>query len=116
LKFLIFDKRFDFFKNDLFDPHHAEGLVNPKVSAKILVTVFACKFRKHQILNRSPPNATLRRAPRFHGKKSKNQKQFVPKLFKKYNQHKLVILHALGYPKTVTKIFALTFGLTSPSA
>jgi hypothetical protein len=38
--------------------HLAEGLVNPKVRAKILVTDFgyprACRFRKHQILNRSP--------------------------------------------------------------
>jgi hypothetical protein len=37
--------------------HHAEGLVNPKVLAQKKVTDFgyprACRFRKHQILNRS---------------------------------------------------------------
>jgi hypothetical protein len=38
--------------------HHAEGFVNPKVRALKKVTDFgyprACRFRKHQILNRSP--------------------------------------------------------------
>jgi hypothetical protein len=38
--------------------HHAEGLVNPKVRANKKVTDFgyprACRFRKHQIENRSP--------------------------------------------------------------
>jgi hypothetical protein len=40
------------------ESHHAEGLVNPKVHAQKKVTDFgfprACRFRKHQILNRSP--------------------------------------------------------------
>jgi hypothetical protein len=39
-------------------PHHAEGLVNPKVRAQKKVTDFgyprACRLRKHQIKNRSP--------------------------------------------------------------
>jgi hypothetical protein len=38
--------------------HHAEGLVNPKVHAQKKVNDFgyprACRFRKHQIINRSP--------------------------------------------------------------
>jgi hypothetical protein len=41
-----------------YSSHHAEGLVNPKVRALKKVTDFgyhsACRFRKHQILNRSP--------------------------------------------------------------
>jgi hypothetical protein len=40
------------------EAHHAEGLVNPKVRAQKKVTDFGyprgCRFRKHQILNRSP--------------------------------------------------------------
>jgi hypothetical protein len=48
-------------------PHHAEGIVNPKVRAQEKVTDFgyprACRFRKHQILNRSPelPLPTLKK-------------------------------------------------------
>jgi hypothetical protein len=38
--------------------HHAEGLVNPKVRAKFFGYWFwipqSMRFRKHQILNRSP--------------------------------------------------------------
>jgi hypothetical protein len=38
--------------------HHAEGLVNPKVRAQTKVTDLgyprACRFRKYQIVNRSP--------------------------------------------------------------
>jgi hypothetical protein len=47
--------------------HHAEGLVNPKVRALKKVTDFgyprASRFRKHQILNRSPevPLPTLKK-------------------------------------------------------
>jgi hypothetical protein len=39
-------------------PHHAEGLVNPKVLAQKKVTDFgyprACRFRKYQIENKFP--------------------------------------------------------------
>jgi E3 ubiquitin-protein ligase MARCH6 len=41
-----------------YSTHHAEGLVNPKVRVQKKVTDFglprACRFRKHQIKNRSP--------------------------------------------------------------
>jgi hypothetical protein len=42
----------------MFIPHHAEGLVDPKVRAIKKVTDFgyprACRFRKHQNENRFP--------------------------------------------------------------
>jgi hypothetical protein len=51
------------FSESTCSAHHAEGLVNPKVRAKKTVTDFryprACRFRKHQILSRSPDLAQL---------------------------------------------------------
>jgi hypothetical protein len=44
----------------MFDPHHAEGLVDPKVLAKKPVTDFgyprACRFRKYQKIVPSSTN------------------------------------------------------------